>query len=144
MPKTKIWIWLSQQEIAKAGDEGQRKYEDDTDIAMRTEVGLNNTINSAMDLKRSKLNAPFTKYLAIVNPRNGDGFLAEVWYFLTLHNLRTTLIGNVWNLWSIRGLWCRLGSIGLFNSIPEMTTEKVQYLAASAIDGQEKVKILKL
>jgi hypothetical protein len=85
MPKTNIWISLSQQEIAEAGDEGQRKYEDDTDVA--------NAINSTMDLKRSKLNAG--KYLAIANPRNGDGFLAEVWYFLKLQNLRTTLIGNV-------------------------------------------------
>jgi hypothetical protein len=93
MPKTNIWISLSQQEIAEAGDEGQRKYEDDTDVAMRTEAGLNNAINSTMDLKRSKLNAG--KYLAIANPRNGDGFLAEVWYFLKLQNLRTTLIGNV-------------------------------------------------
>jgi hypothetical protein len=113
MPKTNVWISLSQQEIAEAGDEGQRKYEDDTDVAMRTEAGLTNAINIAMDLKRSKLNAPFTKYLAIANPGNGDGFLAEVWYILKLHNLRSTQIGNVLYLWSIRGLCCRLGSTGL-------------------------------
>ena len=46
MPKTKIWILFSQQEIAEAGNEDQRKYEDDTDVAMCTEARLNNTINT--------------------------------------------------------------------------------------------------
>lgn len=49
MPKTNLWISLSQQEIIEAGDEGQRKHDDDIDIAMHTKAGLNNTINSAMD-----------------------------------------------------------------------------------------------
>ena len=95
MPKTKIWISLSQKEIAEVGNEDQRKYKDDTNVTMCTKAGLNNAINSTMDLKRSKLNAPFTKYLAIVNPGNGDGFLAEVWYFLILHNLGIALISNI-------------------------------------------------
>jgi hypothetical protein len=38
----------------------------------------------------------------------------------------------------------QIGKHWAINSTPEMTTEKLQYLAASAIDGQEKVKILKL
>ena len=44
----------------------------------RTKSGMRATISSAMDLKRQKLNAPFTKHLAITNPHNGSTFLMEV------------------------------------------------------------------
>ena len=40
--------------------------------------GLRAAINAAMDAKKAKLNTPFTKYLAIMNPNNGVSFLLEV------------------------------------------------------------------
>ena len=44
----------------------------------RTESGMRAAISSAMDSRRQKLNAPFTKHLAIANPHNGSTFLMEV------------------------------------------------------------------
>ena len=44
----------------------------------RTESGMRAAISSAMDLKHQKLNAPFTKHLAIANPHNRSTFLMEV------------------------------------------------------------------
>lgn len=62
----------------EAGDEGQRKYEEDTLRRRRTAQGLNAAINGAMEAKRKALTAPFNKHLAIANPANGKNFLAEV------------------------------------------------------------------
>ena len=45
----------------------------------RSTSGLRAAIIVAMDAKKAKLNMPFTKYLAIVNPNNGVSFLLEVW-----------------------------------------------------------------
>ena len=44
----------------------------------RTESGMRAAISSAMDSRRQKLNAPFTKLLAITNLHNGSMFLMEV------------------------------------------------------------------
>jgi hypothetical protein len=67
-----------QQELAEAGDEGQRRYEDETPPEARTSESLNHAINSAVELKKQKLSAPFKKCLSIVNPANGVDFLDEV------------------------------------------------------------------
>ena len=44
----------------------------------RTKSGMRAAISSAMDLRHKKLNAPFTKHLAIANLHNGSTFLVEV------------------------------------------------------------------
>ena len=44
----------------------------------RTESGMRAAMSSAMDSRRQKLNAPFTKHLAIANLHNGSTFLIEV------------------------------------------------------------------
>ena len=67
-----------QQDISKAGDEAQRKYEEEHREGTQTESGFRASISSAMDAKCQKLNTPFTKHLAIVNPHNGITFLMEV------------------------------------------------------------------
>ena len=66
----------------EAGDEGQRRYEEETPRRRRTAEGLNAAINGAMEAKRKALTAPFTKFLAIANPANGKNFLPEVFEFL--------------------------------------------------------------
>jgi hypothetical protein len=75
-----------QQEIIEAGDEGQRRYEDETPVGKQTAPGLENAINNAVIIKKQKLSAPFAKYLAIANPGNGSEFLEEasslIHYFL--------------------------------------------------------------
>jgi hypothetical protein len=68
---------IAQKELTEAGDEGQRWYEDETQPGEQTEHGLNNAINSAIESKKHKLNAPFNKYLTLANPRNGEDFLEE-------------------------------------------------------------------
>jgi hypothetical protein len=77
-PNKRIYYHLYQHEIAEAGDEGQRRYEDETPAGKRTAAGLEKAINTAINLKKQKLNAPFTKYLIIANPSNGSEFLEEV------------------------------------------------------------------
>jgi hypothetical protein len=69
---------VTQQDIAKAANEGQRRYEDETTPGKRTVDGLQNAMNSAMETRRLKLTAPFNKYLTIANPVNGKDFLDEV------------------------------------------------------------------
>jgi hypothetical protein len=54
-----------QQEITDAGDEGQRRYDEETPPQLRTGNGLSAAINNAIEAKKTKLTAPFTKYLAI-------------------------------------------------------------------------------
>ena len=68
-----------QHEITEAGDEGQRRYKDETPRRRRIANGLMKAINGAMDAKRKTLSAAFTKYLSISNPANGKQFLMEVW-----------------------------------------------------------------
>ena len=65
-----------QHDIAKARDDAQHKYEEETPVESRSASGLRATINVA---KKAKLNTPFTKYLAIANPNNGVSFLLELW-----------------------------------------------------------------
>lgn len=60
MSWTKNWIWFAQHEIIEAGDKGQKKYEDDIDVAERIEPELNNALSNTTNAKRAKLNAPFT------------------------------------------------------------------------------------
>ena len=67
-----------QQDIAETCDEAQRKYEEETKGGSRSESSLRVAITVAMDAKRHKLNAPFMKHLAIVNPYNRILFLMEV------------------------------------------------------------------
>ena len=71
----------------EAGDEGQRRYEEETHRRKRTAEGLNAAINGAMESKRKALTAPFTKFLAIANPANGKNFLPEVIALLSLLEL---------------------------------------------------------
>jgi hypothetical protein len=54
-----------QQEIAEVGDEGHRRYDEETPPQLRTGNGLSAAINNAIEAKKTKLTAPFTKYLAI-------------------------------------------------------------------------------
>ena len=67
-----------QHDIAEAGDDAQRRYEEETPVESRSASGLRAAINAAMDAKKAKLNTPFTKYLAIANPHNEVSFLLEV------------------------------------------------------------------
>ena len=67
-----------QQELAEAGDEAQRKYEDETDPDSRTASGLTNAISVGTEARRQKLTTAFTKYLSIANITNGKHFLSEV------------------------------------------------------------------
>ena len=67
-----------QQDIAEAGDEGQRKFEDEHDKSSRSAAGLRVAIIAAMEAKRKQLNTPFTKFLSIANPHNGANFLIRV------------------------------------------------------------------
>jgi hypothetical protein len=67
-----------QQELAEAGDDGQRRYEDETPPGARTSEGLNHAINSAVESRKQKLSAPFNKCLTIANPVNSEDFLDEV------------------------------------------------------------------
>jgi hypothetical protein len=67
-----------QQDIAEASDEGQRRYEDETPARRGTVDRLNHAMNSVMEAKKTKLNAPFMKHLTIANPANGKDFLDEV------------------------------------------------------------------
>ena len=67
-----------QQDIAEAGDEAQRKFEDEHDKSSRSAAGLRGAIVATMEAKRKQLNTPFTKFLSIANPHNGANFLIEV------------------------------------------------------------------
>ena len=69
---------LLQQDIAEAGDEAQRKFEDEHDKSNRSAAGLRGAIVAAMEAKRKQLNTPFTKFLSIANPHNDANFLIEV------------------------------------------------------------------
>jgi hypothetical protein len=62
----------------EAGDEGQRRYEEETNPKRQTTAGLTTAINTAMDVKRAKLLTSFIKFLTIANPCNGSQFLEEV------------------------------------------------------------------
>jgi hypothetical protein len=67
-----------QQEIAEAGDKGQRRYDEETPPQLRMDNGLSTAINSTIEAKKAKLTTPFTKYLAISNLTFGLDFLHEV------------------------------------------------------------------
>ena len=67
-----------QQELAEAGDEAQRRYEDETDPDSRTASGLTSAISAGTEAKRQKLTTAFTKYLSIANLENGKHFLSEI------------------------------------------------------------------
>ena len=70
-----------QQELAEAGDEAQRKYEEETDKNSRATIGLTSAITADIEAKQQKLTTAFTKYLSIVNPANGTQFLSEVQFY---------------------------------------------------------------
>ena len=57
---------------------GTTPNEEETPVESQSASGLRAAVNVAMDAKKAKLNTPFTKYLAIVNPNNGVSFLLEV------------------------------------------------------------------
>ena len=59
-------------------------YEEETPVKLRTVGGLTSAINNAMEAKRKSLDVPFSKFLIIANPDNGDDFLLEV-HCLFLH-----------------------------------------------------------
>ena len=67
-----------QQELAEAGNEGQRNYKEETDEDSRTATGLTTAITAGIEAKQQKLTTTFTKYLSIANPANGTQFLSEV------------------------------------------------------------------
>ena len=71
-------IFCVHQDIAEAGDEAHRKYVEESKDGNRTESSMRAIISSAMDSRHQKLNAPFTKHLAIANLHNGSTFLMEV------------------------------------------------------------------
>ncbi|KAG0631975.1 hypothetical protein M758_1G295400 [Ceratodon purpureus] len=114
LSRAKFLDYIYSQDIMEAGDEGQRRYEEETHRRRRTAEGLNAAINGAMEAKRKALTAPFNKFLAIANPANGKNFLPE--------------IAKHWSA----------------NIVAEMTTEKLQNLAASCIPPSEKEHLLKL
>ena len=76
-----ILFTILQHDIAKAGDDTLRNYENETLADSKTTSSMRSAINAALDAKKAKLNTPFTKYLAIVNPHNGTSFLMEVCIF---------------------------------------------------------------
>ena len=53
-------------------------YEDETSVELQTTRGLTSAINIAMEAKKKSLTAPFSKFLTIANPDNGDDFLLDV------------------------------------------------------------------
>ena len=120
----------------------------------RSASGLRAAINATMDAKKAKLNTPFTKYLAIANPNNGVSFLLEVWssiptlveFFL----LTQILMFDCIHLCSdYLFLSCTSDSLQItkhwsVNLTPEMTTEKLQLLATSALPKEEKENLLVL
>ena len=67
-----------QQELAEAGDEAQRRYEDETDFDSRTAASITSAISAGTEAKQQKLTIAFTKYLSIANSTNGKYFLSEV------------------------------------------------------------------
>ena len=67
-----------QQELAEAGDETQRKYEEERDEDSRTATDLIIAITADVEAKQQKLTTAFTKYLSIANLANGAQFLSEV------------------------------------------------------------------
>ena len=67
-----------QQDIVEASDEAHWRYVEENIDGNQTKSGMRAAISSTMDSKRQKLNAPFTKHLAIANPHNGSTFLMEV------------------------------------------------------------------
>ena len=67
-----------QQDIVETSEEAQQKYEEENKDGNRSKSSLRATIIAAMDAKRQKLNAPFTKHLTIANPANGSTCLIEV------------------------------------------------------------------
>ena len=81
-----------QQEITEAGDEGQRRYEEEVPRRRRTAEGLLQAINGAMEAKRKSFSSGFTKLLTISNPGNGKSFLTEV---ILLLNLPLKLSTNI-------------------------------------------------
>ena len=69
---------IMQQELTEAGDEAQRRYEEETDPDSHIASGLTSAISAGTDAKRQKLTIAFTKYLSIANLANGKHFLSEV------------------------------------------------------------------
>ncbi|KAG0597119.1 hypothetical protein M758_UG312600 [Ceratodon purpureus] len=77
VPRAKFLDFIHSQEISEAGDEGQRRYKEETPRRRRTADGLLQAINGAMEAKKKSLSPAFTKFLTISNPANGRSFLTE-------------------------------------------------------------------
>ena len=60
-------LLAKQQDLAEAGDDAQRKYEDEMEEALGTSKGLIAAIFVTMEAKRQKLSASFNKLLIIAN-----------------------------------------------------------------------------
>ncbi|KAG0574790.1 hypothetical protein KC19_VG291500 [Ceratodon purpureus] len=83
LSRAKFLDYIYSQEM-EAGDEGQRRYEEETPRRRQTADGFNAAINGAMELKRKALTAPFNKFLAIANPANRRNSLPEVLDFFII------------------------------------------------------------
>ena len=103
-------------------------------------------ITAAMDSKKAKLNTPFTKYLAIANPNNGTNFLMEVHSMDTLiiHEYQSFIPVVYMRTSALLSPTLQIAKHWSMNLTPEMTIEKLQLLATSALPSDEKERILVL
>ena len=67
-----------QQEIAEAADVAARKYYEETAKEDWSDTAVTALMRAAARSKQQSFRGPFSKHLAIANPKFGEGFLQEV------------------------------------------------------------------